>query len=960
MESERRPNDVTIRADELAADAARVRSPSGPRRVDALVGRAREVAVLRSALDDAAGGVGRIVLVLGEPGIGKTRLAQEISGRALAAGRAVAWGRCVEADGAPAYWPWLQILRTLGLGTDVLTARIESPEQRFSRYDDVTTAIAGTATERPTVLVLDDVHWADEPSLLLLRHVANRVADLPLVVTVTARDVEPQSRLPGHLAELLRVGGAAWVELRGLPESDVRAQLSLLVDDAVAEERAPEVAEVTGGNPFFVRELARALADGTWTGGAPPATVRDLVVARLNRVSADCRNFLEAAAVVGRRFSLLVVAATLGGRGADLVGVADEAIGYGIIDRAGDDIGSFRFVHALTRDAVESSLGSGRRIALHRAVALAIEATYGHDLSEHLADLARHWAQVAPFGAADTARAWAVRAGDDAVRRLAYEEGVRLYRSAQRLPATDVTDAERCELCLRLARAAYFSGDLAATVAAARAAADAARAAGDARLLTESALTLEVAPDPMVIATARDLAGEALAALDRDRVDDPALRARLQALLSHLAFYAGDSAATDARSRVSLDLARRSGDDRALVDALRARQMALPGPAGRAERDQLADEIGAAAQRLGSPRAEMWGRLWRVEVLTELGRFGPAEQLLPELARAVKGVGGPVSGWMHDRVAGGIAQALGRYAEADGLSRRAFAQMVSREPGPAHGAFMALQTALARHCGPVDDVVALARGKWSSPERFRVMGRMTRATQLVLAGFPDEADAIFAEEGPVDDWDLPAFFVVPALVRAALIAAAIDRLDNLRTILTRLAPFRGEHATAAGVAYDGPVELTFGIARAKLGDVDGAIDDLRIAITQAEAAGAPGFVAEAQFHLATTLAAYDAPQARTIASGAGRAARALGMTAYVQPIYDLLGRLDGASRTGRLSAREDEVARLVAEGLTNRDIAQRLYISERTAQNHVQHILTKLEFTNRTQIAAWVTARSDE
>ena len=139
---------------------------------------------------------------------------------------------------------------------------------------------------------------------------------------------------------------------------------------------------------------------------------------------------------------------------------------------------------------------------------------------------------------------------------LAYEEGVRLYRIAQQLPVTEVTDAERCELALKLARAAYFSGDLAATVAAARAAADDARAATDARLLAESALTVEAAPDPTVNATARDLADEALAALNRDRVDDPALRARLHALQSHLAFYAGDRAATDSRSRASLDLAR--------------------------------------------------------------------------------------------------------------------------------------------------------------------------------------------------------------------------------------------------------------------------------------------------------------------------------------------------------------------------------------------------------------------
>ena len=230
----------------------------------------------------------------------------------------------------------------------------------------------------------------------------------------------------------------------------------------------------------------------------------------------------------------------------------------------------------------------------------------------------------------------------------------------------------------------------------------------------------------------------------------------------------------------------------------------------------------------------------------------------------------------------------------------------------------------------------------------------------MFAGFTDEADAVVAEAGRVDDWDLPVFFVVPALARAAVIAAALDRVADLQLILDRLAGFQGEHATASGVAYDGPVALALGIGRAKLGDAQGAVADLRVAITQAEVAGSVGFVAEAQFRLATALASRDVVEAKALAETAERTAKAIGMAAYVEPIADLLARLDGPSSAGVLSGREDEVARLVTEGLTNRDIAQRLFISERTAQNHVQHILAKLGFTSRAQIAGWVTARRDE
>src|SRR5579875_768370 len=213
-------------------------SAGPPRRAEVLVGRSDELAVLRAALDDAAAGTGRLVLVVGEPGIGKTRLAQEIAGHALAVGSAVAWGRCVSADGAPPYWPWLQVLRTLGLDRAPLTDTIESPEERFSRYDDVASALGAS----PALVVIDDAHWADEPSLLLLRHLANRIADLPLLAVVTARDVEPHAPLRDHLAELVRAANATRLNLRGLGEQDVRAQLALSVAAEVADGRAREVA----------------------------------------------------------------------------------------------------------------------------------------------------------------------------------------------------------------------------------------------------------------------------------------------------------------------------------------------------------------------------------------------------------------------------------------------------------------------------------------------------------------------------------------------------------------------------------------------------------------------------------------------------------------------------------------------------------------------------------------------
>ncbi|HEV3400856.1 MAG TPA: AAA family ATPase, partial [Acidimicrobiales bacterium] len=388
--------------------------------VDGIVGRRRELDALAAWLAAARGGRGRLVLCSGEAGIGKTRLAQELSGIALAGGTGVVWGRCVEAEGAPGFWPWRQVLRSLGADPDrVLTGDVESPEDRFGVFEEVSEVVRGAAPASGLVVILDDVHWADEPSLLVLRHLSDHVAVTRLRVLATFRDVEPASALPRVLPELLRSSAVERLNLRGFDLSEVREQLSRMTAvDAAGEGQARAVLDVTGGNPLFVREVVRAMADGTWRPDRPPRTVLDVVAARLDRVSAPCRGLVQVAAVVGRDFSLALVARALDQPVEQCLPVVDEAIAHGLVQPVGD-LGDHRFVHALTREAVEASLTTSERAALHRAVARAIEAHFAGDLSEHLSEIARHWAELAPYGEAETARSWAIRAAEDAVERLA-------------------------------------------------------------------------------------------------------------------------------------------------------------------------------------------------------------------------------------------------------------------------------------------------------------------------------------------------------------------------------------------------------------------------------------------------------------------------------------------------------------------------------------------------------------
>jgi DNA-binding CsgD family transcriptional regulator len=918
-----------------------------------MVGRRRELDSFRAWLESARAGAGRLVLCAGEPGIGKTRLAQELAGIALATGTSVVWGRCPEDEGAPAYWPWRQVLRSLGADPDALfVARDASPSERFRLFDDVTEAVLGSAGERGLVVVLDDVHRADEPSLLLLRHLAERINGARLLVVATFREVEPASLLPRVHPDLLRSPAVERLGLRGFDLGEVREQLAGLTGHGTGDD-ARALLDLTGGNPLFVREAARAMAEGTWQPEHPPRTVLDVVGARLGRLSPGCRRLVQAAAVIGRDVPLALLAATLDEPVARCLPLVDEAVAHGLLDRVGT--GEYRFVHALTRDAVEESLPAADRAALHRAVAEATAVQFAGDLSDHLGDIARHWAEVAPHGAAATARGWAARAAEEAVRRLAHEEAVRLYRSALDLdPAAP--DEARCELLVALGRAARLAGDLRRCADAAVAAAQAARAARRPDLVAEAALVLEAAPDPVVNAAAVRLCEEAFTALDD--AAPASLRARVLAQRSHLAFYDGDQARVESSARAALDLARVSGDDRALVDALHAQKEACPGPAGRAERVLLATEMLAVAARTDGPRTAMWGRLWRIETLVEAGRFTAAADELLALQVAVERVGGPVSAWHLDRATACVAQAQGRYAEAAAVARRGFDRMRPVEPAPATGAYFALLCALTGHVGVGHDAAAFARSAFSGPPRFRTIALLSRAFLLLRAGLPDEAAVSYQRAGPVASWSLPPFFVLPGYVYGALAAAELGRHEDLAELLDRLAPFRGEHVVGEGVAYLGPVELTLGRGAAVLGRVDRAVDDLGAAAARADHAGAPGFVAEAHYHLAAALIARngrgDRERARRGAHHAARLVRALGMTAYADRAADLVAHVDRAGPQTTLSPRESEVAALVADGLTNRQIAARLVISERTAENHVQHVLTKLGFAGRSQIAAWV------
>ena len=914
-----------------------------------LVGRGRELARLGAWLDRARAGVGRLVLCAGEPGIGKTRLAQELADRARASGVPVAWGACTEAEDAPALWPWRQVLSGLGVDLAAVPAAAGSGEDRFRAVDAVGSALRDAARPGGLLVVVDDVHRADAASVALLRHVAVAAPSTGVLVLAAYRDREPELGLTDLLPELAGAPGAERLDLRPFGLTEVAEQLAR-VAPGTDGAHAADVLRVTGGNPLFVREVARAIEDGTWRPDRPPRTVLEAVGARLARLRPEARDLLRAAAVLGRDVSVPVVAGASGLPTTACGALLDELSDHGLVDPAGP--GAFRFSHVLVRDAVEAAMPTRERLDRHRAAARALEEE-GDDVGERVSDIARHWRELAPFGERDRARRWTARAADDAVTRLAPAEGARLYGLALELGATGV---ERCRLLVARGDAAAAAGDLATARDAAVEASRWALDAGRADLAGEAALVLEAVPDPAINAVARRLVEDALAVVAEGQ---EATTARLLARRSQLAFYDGDQDRVTTTSARALAVARAvPGPERdaALAAALRARYEACPGPAGLVERVELAREMVALGQRSGTPRTSMWGEIRTVETMVESGRLPEAAEELAALDVAVERVGGPVAAWHADRVRAGVLQARGRYEPAAAAAKRAFDRMSPVEPVPAVGAFFGFHAALSTHVGVRPEVRPFLDRPFDPPARFRVQYLVVRASVLVATGDADRAAASYQQAGPPSGWELPVFFVVPALTCAALVCGALGRHEELAALLARLEPHRGEQVSGNGVFSRGPVELSLGRGALDLGRLDAAVDDLQAAGERAERCGAPGFVAEARHHLARALEARGAPgdhdRAVVANAEADRLARALGMTAYVGLTAALAERLRAARGPG-LTRRESEVAALVGEGLSNRQIARRLTISERTAESHVQHVLTKLGFSSRSQIAVW-------
>jgi ATP/maltotriose-dependent transcriptional regulator MalT len=357
--------------------------------------------------------------------------------------------------------------------------------------------------------------------------------------------------------------------------------------------------------------------------------------------------------------------------------------------------------------------------------------------------------------------------------------------------------------------------------------------------------------------------------------------------------------------------------------------------------------IGTAQRR---PDAEMWGRLWLIDSYWYAGRLAEIAAEVPRLQRATEQVGGPYARWHLMMTRAALALARAEFDETDRLLRHAVDHLERLSHPATHGASVSFRVLLGHHRGHNEEILSTAVWNFRTDSRWELAARLLRAFALVDAARLDEAAAVYHRSGTPDHWDVAGFGRLVGLAVGAQVAAALGVVADIRLLCDRLTPYRGRYVVggAGGTNFLGPVELTLGKCAAALGDWEAARKELTTAGALCRQIGAPGFQVEADCELATVLAqAGDLAAASRLAEHTLSMSSALGMTPWTRRLETLTGPNDP------LTPRERQIATLVAHGLSNRGIADALVIAERTAENHVQHILTKLGFANRAQIAVW-------
>ena len=982
----------------MDADIAELPGSLRPTSTSPFVGRAGELEALRTLMPRAEGEGRRVALLAGEAGAGKSRLAREFAGQAASEGALVLYGACDAVVRTP-YRPFVEALdrlvrvtevaelrEALGGGGGELTRLLpdlpalvgELPEpvgadpdtERHRLHTAVADLLANVSRGRPILLVLEDGHWADPATLLLLRHLARSAWTARLLLLATFRDTEGDlpPELSETLADLRRSDDVVRMRLSGLSGAEV----SDLVSRAAGSDPDPELRELattihdlTGGNAFLVCELWRALVETAIVevaGGqvsvtrplselGTPESVREVVNQRLARLAPATADLLELAAVAGPEFELEPVRRAAGLAEAALLVALEEAVGSGMIEELPSQRLACRFTHEIVRRALYDRLSRLRRAELHLAVGEALESV-GAASDRTLADLAHHFGAAAPFGGAERAIDYNLRAAGAASAALAFDDAASRLRTAIEIGIEG--EAERADALLELGSASHRAGRATDAQEAFASAAEIARRLGSAELLARAAIGYEEACWRPGVASREgiDLLEEALAMVGEE---DDELRIGLLAGLARALGFQGEPERGAIVRGNAVALARARGDRAALAKVL-VRSYWARGTTPLEEILSMLTEARDLAEELGDVETQTEAMAWRVPTFVALCDLESARTEVEVQREMAERTAQPFMNHVAEHYGSAIALCEGNLAEAEAMAERSHdwgRLLIGRDASGIHGIQM---FGIRREQGRLAELAPAVRILARADDRDGPWGPGLVA---VLAELGMEAEARrelsrLASEG-IDGFRTSLWLGTLAYLTDA--CAALDDETMAAILYPELEPLAGTNVMIGHlVACYGSVDRYLGMLSATLGEPGRAEEHFERAMDLNRRMGASTWLAHTAYEYGRFLLGRG-PEARVRAEAllaeAAVLAERIGMEGLLGKIRSLGVRAPVAELPDGLSPREAQILDLVAEGLSNREIGTRLSISEHTAANHIRSILRKTDCANRTEAASY-------